>query len=201
MYSLVKEIRDKSVSELAEILKNKVDDISEKFDDFDNFGMHRQNRRKVKFLLARITSYLEKNIEGDNRFEKYLSEDCQIEHIWADKFDEHHDEFTQRDEFEVWRNKIGALLLLCGNTNQSYNDLPYEKKLRYYFSQNILAKSLHPDAYERNPDFIRFIKTNNLPFKPHKTFKKKDIESRQELYKKILEKMYNKGVFDEIINR
>jgi hypothetical protein len=139
-----------------------------------------------------------------NKFEEYISKDIkkpyQVEHIWADNFEEHKDEFEQRDEFEQWRNKIGALLLLPEGFNQSYGTLSYEEKLPHYFGQNLLAKSLSPQCYEKNPNFLRFIQETNLPFKSHEHFKKKDIEERQELIKQILYKIYNIKIFDEISN-
>jgi len=207
MYSLVKEIRDKTVNQLANILKNKVLSFEENLDGFSKLRLHGQNKRFIRFLLARITTYIENKsgIMADNIKacigKDVSSKPLQIEHIWSDNFEEHKDEFDQRDEFEEWRNKIGALLLLQEGFNQSYGALPYEEKLPHYFGQNLLAKTLSPQCYERNPNFLKFIKETNLPFKPHKHFKKKDIEERQKLYQKICEQIYDVSIFDEIINK
>jgi len=201
MYSLVKEIRNKNVNELAHILKQKVEQIDEKLDSVKNLRMHGQNKRFIKFLLARITNHIEEKSGTTNGFKKYISKPFQIEHIWADKFEDHRDEFEQRDEFENYRNKIGALLLLPEEFNQSYGALPYEQKLPQYFGQNLLAKTLTPQCYEHNPRFIRYKEDSGLPFKPHERFKKKDIDERQELYQKILEEIYNLKVFDEIAQK
>lgn len=201
MYSLVKEIRNKNVDELSEILKQKINEISEKLDGIKEFGMHAQNKRVVRFLLARMTSYIEERCRFSNRFEEYVSKMYQIEHILPDKFEDYKDEFEQRDEFEKWRNKLGATVLLPEGFNQSYGDLPYEKKLPHYFGQNLLAKSLHPQCYEKNPKFLKHVNDFNLPFKPHEQFKKKDIEERQLLYQKLLEQIYELKTFDEIVKR
>jgi len=201
MYSLVKEIRNKNVDELSEILKQKINEISEKLDGIKEFGMHAQNKRVVRFLLARMTSYIEERCGFSNRFEEYVSKMYQIEHILPDKFEDYKDEFEQRDEFEKWRNKLGATVLLPEGFNQSYGDLPYEKKLPHYFGQNLLAKSLHPQCYEKNPKFLKHVNDFNLPFKPHEQFKKKDIEERQLLYQKLLEQIYELKTFDEIVKR
>jgi hypothetical protein len=133
-----------------------------------------------------------------NYINRDIEKPFQIEHIWSDKFEDHKDEFEQRDEFEEWRNKIGALLLLPEGFNQSYGALPYAKKLPHYFGQNLLAKTLSLQCYERNPDFLRYKETSGLPFKAHEDFKKKDIAERQKLYQKILEEIYDFKVFDEI---
>jgi hypothetical protein len=59
-----------------------------------------------------------------SRFEDYMpntiKKPFQIEHIWADNFEEHKDEFEQRDEFYNYRNRIGALVLVHKGTNQYF---------------------------------------------------------------------------------
>ncbi len=204
MYSLVKELRDKGVNELATILRVKSSQIDENLNGIKNLRMHGQNKRFIQFLLARITAHIESKSKISSKFEDYISKDLdkpfQVEHIWSDNFEEHKDEFEQRDDFEEWRNKVGALILLPEGFNQSYGALPYEKKLPHYFGQNLLARSLSPQCYERNPNFLKYKDESILPFKPHEQFKKKDIEERQLLYRKILEEIYDLRVFEEIEN-
>jgi len=199
MYTLVKEIRNKNVNELVNILKREVEQINEKLEGIKNLRMHGQNKRFIKFLLARMTAYIEERIGMSCKFEEYISKRFQIEHIWADKFEDHRDEFEQRDEFESYRNKIGDLILLPEKFNQSYGVLSYEQKLPYYFGQNILAKTLSSRCYEHNPEFITYKETSGLPFKPYEYFKKKDIDERRELYQRILEEIYNLDIFDKIV--
>lgn len=202
MYSLVKELRDKDVDELAKILREKASQIDENLNGIKNLRMHGQNKRFIQFLLARITAHIESKSKISSKFEDYISKDLdkpfQVEHIWSDNFEEHKDEFEQRDDFEEWRNKVGALILLPEGFNQSYGALPYEKKLPHYFGQNLLARSLSPQCYERNPNFLKYKDESILPFKPHEQFKKKDIEERQLLYRKILEEIYDLKNFNEV---
>lgn len=135
----------------------------------------------------------------------YVSQDLakpfQIEHIWSDRFDLHKDEFDGPSEFEEFRNRIGALLLIQQGSNQSYNDDVYESKLPFYYGQNLLAKSLNPQCYEKNPSFLRYVQDSGLPFKPFEYFKKSDVSQRQHLYRKICEEIWSLGGFDEIANR
>ena len=69
----------------------------------DRFRMHGQNKRFVKFLLARITAHIEKESGYSTSFATYYDEidgkPFEIEHIWADRFADHREEFDQRDEF------------------------------------------------------------------------------------------------------
>lgn len=124
----------------------------------------------------------------------------EVEHIWSDKYEWHKDEFEQRDEFNNFRNRLGGLLLLPKGTNQSFNKDPYEKKLPHYLKENLLAKSLHEDCYKKNPNFMKFVNSSSLDFKPHKHFKKQDLIERTELYRQICELIWSPNGFDEILD-
>ena len=97
-------------------------------------------------------------------------------------------------EFEIHRNNFGDLLLLPRSFNTSYGDMQYCKKVQHYFSQNPLAKSLYPKAYENNSRFLSLIETHNLKFVAYpETFTKADIFDRQELYKSLAEIVWDPG--------
>ena len=126
-----------------------------------------------------VATYL---AEGKGRFE--------VEHIWADKYRRHSDEFNSAAEFSEFRNRFGGLLLLPKSFNASYNDLAYDKKLPHYNSQNMLARSLDSQCYKHNPGFLKMIKDRGLPFKAHPAFMKKDLEERGELYHRLAEQIW-----------
>ena len=204
MYSLVKEIRGKNVNDLAKLLKERATQFEENLKGFENLYMHGQNKRFIHFLLARITAHIEQKSGMPSNFENYISKDIakpfQVEHVWSDKFEEHRDEFDQKSDFEEYRNSVGALILLPEGFNQSYGDLPYEKKLPHYYGQNLLAKSLNPQCYEKNPSFLKYIESSGIPFKPVPHFTKMNIIERQELYRAICEDIWYLGEFDKIAN-
>lgn len=81
--------------------------------------------------------------------------------------------------------------------NQSFNDEAYEKKVKRYFGQNLLAQSLDEHCYEKNPSFLDYIYRSGLPFKPYPTFKKADLDARQELYRLICEEIWSTSRFDK----
>ncbi|MCL1486282.1 MAG: DUF262 domain-containing HNH endonuclease family protein [Marinobacter sp.] len=132
MYSLVKEIRGSELLDLKLLLGQKLQDMKESFDGMSTFRMHGQNKRFVKFLLARITGWCEHQAGMSNSFVTYYQpgsgKPFEVEHIWADKFARHKDEFEQEHEFQNYRNRLGDLVLLPRGTNQSYGDQPYEQK-------------------------------------------------------------------------
>lgn len=188
MYTLVKEIRNKPIEQLTKILTSKLESMPETWDKMDQFGMHGQNKRFVKFLLSRISSHIDKYAGISTNYDSYYRPDgkqFEIEHIWADKYERYKNEFDQKINFEVFRNRIGDLVLLPRGTNQSYGDKEYKDKQKHYVKENLLVQSLTPLAYKNNPNFVNMIKFTGLPFKAHEKFNKSDIEERQELYKLI----------------
>ena len=195
MYSLVKEIRGKSLEELKLILSKKLLEMQESFAGIADFRLHGQNYRFVKFMLSRMTAWIEHQAGMSTTFATYYEPEkgkpFEVEHIWADKYARHSDEFPQEHEFNNYRNRLGDLVLLPRGTNQSYGDLTYEQKQPHYIKENMLVKSLCPLTYENNPNFNRLKSELNLPFKAHESFKKKDVDARQELYRTICEQIWH----------
>ena len=194
MFVVMREIRGKSVDQLVIALRKRLDEEEEKFDTNPTLRLHGMNRYSFKWLLARMTEYIEVRGGLASRFVEYMTEgrknSYDVEHIWADHWEEHQDEFKHKADFDEYRNRFGALLLLPRTFNSSYGDLPYSKKIPHYLKQNLLAQSLNRDAYERNPPLTKLIQAG-LPFKGHEEFKKTDIEARQELYVAIAKQVWN----------
>ena len=195
MYTLVKEIRGKDLDSLRALLHGKLKAMEEAWSGLPEFRLHGMNRYFVKFLLSRITGFIEQKSGASTNFSTYFvspgTKPYEVEHIWADKFDEHRDEFEQQHEFETFRNRIGDLLLLPKGTNQSYGAMSYVEKLQHYLKENLWAKSLHPKAYENNPNFVKMAGSLGLNFKPHESFTKADIGERQSLLQKICEVIWD----------
>lgn len=198
MYSLVKEIRGKQLDELKQILSKKLLEMQETFVGFEEFRLHGQNYNFVKFLLSRMTAWVERQAGMSTNFVTYYwpeqGKPFEVEHIWADKFVRHSDEFQQEHEFNAYRNRIGDLVLLPKGTNQSYGDMTYEEKLQHYIKENLLVKSLCRLAYENNPNFVHLKQGLGLPFRDHETFKKQDLDTRQQLYRAICERIWNQNL-------
>jgi hypothetical protein len=194
MYSLVKELRDKSLEELQVLLHAKLESMEETWAAFNRFRLHGQNKYFVKYLLSRLSGYVDElageNTNFTNYFHKGMGKPFEIEHIWSQHFVEHKDEFDQQHDFEDYRNRLGGLVLLPRGTNQSYGDKPFAMKKAHYIKENLLVKSLCPLAYENNPNFKKLISDHNLPFEAHEDFKKADLETRQALYQAICEEIW-----------
>ena len=202
MFLLTREIRERSVPELAAFLRKQLDEQPETFAREPNFRLHQQNYRQVRHILARLTHWLDVRCGIPSHFEDLVSEGrgrpFEIEHIWADKYERFAHIYPHPKEFEAARNRIGGLVLLQRGLNQSLRDAPYEQKRNAYVahSQNLLARSLHPAAYENNPAFKRLIEDTGLPFRPYDTFGPEEQEQRQELYIRLAEWVWNPSRLD-----
>lgn len=200
-FTVMRDIRGLNPDKLAQILVDKLQDEEVNFDPSDDnphqgtgLRLHQRNRKILHRILARITDFIEVQSGMSSRFEEYVNGSevtYEVEHIWANDFERHRNEFDHMSDFSEYRNRIGGLLLLPKLFNASYGSMPYNKKLKHYFSQNLLAKSLNPKCYEHNPGFKQFVGKYRLPFKPVTEFKKANIDQRAELYRQIARCIWN----------
>ncbi len=194
MFIVMRDIRGLDAGPLARKLHESLMKETETFASNDELRVHQQNRYALHRILARLTDYVETESGQPSHYLDYINEGkvrYEIEHIWADHFDRHRDEFGHPSDFAWHRNRIGGLLLLPKKFNASYGDLTYKKKLPHYNTQNLLARSLHPQCYEHNPGFLAFVKQSDLPFRAHEQFKLADLEERGDLYRQLAERIWN----------
>ena len=195
IFQLVLKIRGKSASDLATVLTDRLAAEEVTFASNNRFQLHGMNGRQIHRLLARMTDYVETRSGQASRYVEYIQRrgknGYEVEHIWANHPERHTDEFEHPADFADYRNRIGGLLLLPKSFNASYGDLSYKEKREHYNSQNLLARSLHEKAYDRNPGLLKFQRESGLPFKPHETYKKHDLDTRQELYRQIADQIWN----------
>jgi len=194
MFVVMRDIRDLPPHALAQTLYGYLGKEDETFLSNDRLRMHQQNRQQLHRILARLTDYVETQSGQSSRYLDYVSEGktrYEIEHIWADHPERHTAEFSHPIDFAEHRNRISGLLLLPKSFNASYGDLTYADKLPHYNSQNLLARSLHPQCYKHNPGFLRFKEQSGLPFVAHDAFDKADLDARSQLYRQLAECIWN----------
>jgi len=194
VFLVMKDIRGKGIAGLADALMKRLEGEPETFASNERFRLHGANGRQIHRMLARLTAFVETESGMPSHYTEYLqrqgNQGYEVEHIWSNHPEWHEGEFPNASDFQEQRNRIGGLLLLPKSFNASYGDLPYEKKLPHYNSQNLLARSLHPQCYEHNPGFLR-LRDSGLPFKDHPLFKNVDLEERSVLYRKIAERIWD----------
>jgi hypothetical protein len=194
MFLVMRDIRGLAPEALARKLHATLKQEGETFDSNDRLRVHQQNRYHIHRLLARLADFVETQSGSPSRYREYVADSgrnrFEVEHIWADKPDRHVEEFHASD-FSEYRNRIGGLLLLPKSFNASYGDLTYQEKLPHYLTQNLLARSLHPQCYEHNPGFLQFKEKSGLAFEPHPEFKRADQDKRSHLYRQIAKLVWN----------
>ena len=196
MFNLAKSVRNKDLDTLRDVLADRIADISESFDGVKTFRLTQRNRRHIRYLLARMTAWIEGKCNMGVGFDQYVNwrrrDPFEVEHIWADKYERDGAEFDNPYDFADQRHRFGGLLLLPKSFNASFGDDRYEDKVPHYFGQNLLARSLDPRAYQKSPAFLRLVERTGLPFVPYPDrFTRSDMDERQELYRQICESVWD----------
>lgn len=208
---LLKEIREKPAGEIKEIFDNellnnikKAQNIDEKsklelfeYRFFKNVGYTTLSRKFLRYFFARIEHYLADNIgRATKTYHQFVvqaqgKEVHHIEHIVA-RNEENLKMFNNdEEEFEIQRNRLGALLIFKGKDNISSNNEPFKDKLKTYDNSGILlAESLCKNFYKANLGFTNFIKPKKLDFKWYDKFGKEEIEERHKLLFEISKKIW-----------
>ena len=150
IFNLIKRVRNRPTDEVREVLSLWLQNEWERLDGIWYFSLTQRNRKHIHYLLARITAWLDGELETGGTFADYLDRDrkhpFEVEHIWANHFDRHAEEFDNSRDFEEYRNNLGGLLLLPKDFNASFGDMPYDQKIEHYNAQNPLARSLPPEG-------------------------------------------------------
>ena len=211
MFMLCRDIRRKNPSELVEILTQKLasDDVT--FDGSKSKGkkgindlyLNQFSRRYIYHLLARLTSYIEKESGKSDLFDKYVDRrtknPCDIEHICANDYTPYQEMFPSIEEFQSWRNHVAGLLLLPEDVNRSLQDKPFDYKAPHYAKHNLYAGSLTASAYQHETRFKEFYTKNKLPFKPFEKFGKKEQLERRELIRALVDQVWSPERLKELL--
>lgn len=170
-----------------------------KYEFFKNVGYNHLGKTFLRYFFARIDHYIS-DFSDINEYGTYYQLVVQtkggdvhhVEHILTNA-EENVKLFSDEEEFNLQRNRLGDLLLLKGKDNQSSNDELYKDKLRTY---NVIgtcyARTLLPDMYNKKVVFKKFIEENNLNFKPYPdNYTKIEIEERHQLLYDLSKRIWN----------
>ncbi len=159
-------------------------------------------KKYIKNILARITGYIEEQTDVASNYCNYMDtrtkNPFEIEHIIPDRYERYTAEYADQEEFQRWRNSIGALLLLRKSINASLKDKEYKDKLPKYCSNegNIYSESLGKVAYQNHPKFKKFVEEHGLIFKEYEQFGKKEITERVWLLVQLVYLVWNTEMFE-----
>ena len=201
-FLLTKELRNLSLDALRDKLITRLTNEQKELSLDDQPYLNNWNAKSLHRQLARFTHWLEEQSGQPGRYLEYIVRSgknaYEIEHLWANHFERHTDEFAHAQEFSAHRNRVGGLVLLPKKINASLNDKPYSDKLEHYQSENLLARSLHPMCYVHNPGFLKLKAETGLPFEPFTEFKKANFDERFSLYKGIAELLWSADRLKEV---
>ncbi|MFC5431860.1 DUF262 domain-containing protein [Paraburkholderia denitrificans] len=201
-FLLTKELRNLSLDALRDKLITRLTNDQTELPLDDQPYLNNWNAKSLHRQLARLTHWLEEKSGQPGRYLEYIVRSgknaYEIEHLWANHFERHTDEFAHAQEFSTHRNRVGGLVLLPKKINASLNDKPYSDKLEHYQSENLLARSLHPMCYVHNPGFLKLKAETGLPFKAFTEFKKPNFDERFSLYKGIAELLWSADRLKEV---
>ena len=193
-FVLTRELRNLSLDALRDKLITRLTNDQTELPLDDQPYLNNWNAKSLHRQLARFTHWMEEQSGQPGRYLEYIVRSgknaYEIEHLWANHFERHTDEFAHAQEFSTHRNKVGGLVLLPKKINASLNDKAY--------SENLLARSLHPMCYVHNPGFLKLKAETGLPFKAFTEFKKANFDERFALYKGIAERLWSADRLKEV---
>ncbi|AZA60076.1 DUF262 domain-containing protein [Chryseobacterium indoltheticum] len=203
IYKISSEIRDKEVDVISIVFNKYLIDslktaknaeVTEVFNYnyFKDVGYSDLNTRFNRYFLARIEYFLTKNAgaEMQNNFNNLVRNNGyanghHIEHILS-----HNEEnvlmFENEEVFERERNRLGGLLLLRGNSNQSSGNERYVDKLRTYAQSLYWNATLNSDTHHSNLDLRDFKSRFDLDISPMSKFGPEELEVRHRLLSKMI---------------
>lgn len=209
LYTICHEIREKPVDQIRAVfdkhLLSALSDIKKvpitevfNYNYFKDVGYSDLPTRFSRYFFARIEHFIttESKTQMQQSFE-YLVRNSgtvnghHIEHILAHN-DENFELFKKDSEvFERERNRLGGLLLLKGNTNQSSGKEPYSEKLKTYIQSLYWNATLHPDTYHANLDLQHMMEKYKLKIRHMDTFGPAELEERHKLLAQIVQIIWN----------
>lgn len=214
MYLLCKDIRNKPLPELVDILKTKLANdnnevsfegsVSRDRRGLDDLRINSFSRRYIYHLLARLTAYVEiqSGIPSDpfpGLVDRTVKNPFDIEHISPDDFSRYRGLFANSTDFQNWRNHVAGLLLLPADVNRSLKAKSFDEKAPHYAKQNFYAGSLTESVYLHQPQFLAFRDRYHLPFEHFDSFGIAEQAKRLELIHDLVNLVWSPDRLDEVL--
>ena len=204
-FSITNDIREVACDKISDIFKKhlllalsdvkniQITDVFN-YNFFKDVGYTDLATRFKRYLLARVEHFIVKETGGQMQqtFNNLVrnsgySNGYHVEHILS-----HNEEnlalFGNDSEvFERERNRMGGLLLLRGNANQSSGNEPYTEKLKTYVQTLYWNATLHNDTYHSNLDFKSLLSKHNLVIRALPIFGPDELEERHKLLARVIQ--------------
>lgn len=201
LFHVMQDIRNEDIKKIGMVFVRTLRRMDVTIEGITRFSLNQFSRRYMLHILARFTSYVNVLMGNPSHFEEYVDRERKgntydIEHILPDKYDDYQESFSDYDDFESARDRIGNLILLTRDKNRSYQDMKYAEKVQKYTGDNVLAQSLNDVAYSHNPQFLTV--AEKYGFKAISDFGKQSIADRAEIYMRLAGDIWNPNDIKEI---
>lgn len=163
VYTLVKDIRNKSLSELRSILKERILSSKENFSELENFTYNNGNRKFIHYLMARCHFYVERykcgnydlemhDLMAARKYNRYVLSPIIWEYNKYSKF------FENEDSYYLTEKKLGNFVLIPNPISIEFNQAYTIAKVNKLQKESNLNKIL-------SPKFFNNIDTENYLYK------------------------------------
>lgn len=187
----------KSIDELNEFVKNTViptvnDWKQDNELNFLRLGLNSMQQYRIKFILARITAYVDALRMGKNDvsdLSNYTETAVEIEHIMPQNCKDKSVYGVDDDEFEVYINRLGNLTLLENTINKSIQNNMYADKVSAYKGSKFYLTSAISELIDQGQDTA--INRTNAILTSWSEWNKTSIEERQKMFYDLSERIWN----------
>ncbi|NEP77996.1 MAG: DUF262 domain-containing protein [Okeania sp. SIO3C4] len=192
----------KTQEELDKFLEEEIYVIKQKLKDkfieaFENFEESDTQKYKLKYILAKLTQYIEEKDLGEEKPQSdlnlFLKPSIEIEHILPQKpSEEVIKNFDKPNEIKKYSSKLGNLTLLEKSINASIQNSSYSSKIEPYKQSKLyLTKSIVESIQVgKNSQIDRAVK--NL--KPFEQWTSNSIEERQKILANLALEVWNMSI-------
>ncbi|THU41183.1 DUF262 domain-containing protein [Niastella caeni] len=205
VYTISIEIKEINASDIAGVFErhllkalSEIKDvpISEAFNYnyFKDVGYSDLPTRFSRYFFSRIEYFIAKeaNSEMQQNFDNLVRNNgyvngYHVEHILAHNLENLQAFNNDEEVFERERNRLGGLLLLRGNSNQSSGNESYGEKLKTYAQSLYWNATLHKDTYHSNIDLQALMNRHGLQIRAMDFFGPAELEERHKLLAQIVQ--------------
>ena len=201
LFRVMRDIRNQDCNTVGKVLVRELRRMDVTIDGITRFSLNQFTGRYMLHFLARFTSYVNMRMGNPSQFDTYMDRKAKgntydIEHILPDRFDDYAEDFADTNEFQIWRQHVGNLIILTRDKNRSYQDKKYQEKVINYAGDNILAQALNSNAYQNNPQFLHV--AEQYGFTPISHFTKESITSRANIYLQMAIDIWDPAAIKEL---
>ncbi|MEO0841794.1 MAG: DUF1524 domain-containing protein, partial [Cyanobacteria bacterium J06643_5] len=191
----LRKVKDKaSLKEfIIEELEPKKRHLVKEFEDtFVEMNESSVNTKKLQYILAKLTQYVDEaaypNDESHMYLKNYVNKSVEIEHILPQKYDKLKPSFDKPNEIDKYVKRLGNLTLIEKPINSSIKNKPFKiKKEAYKQSKYLITKLI---AEKVNIGVNTSIDRAAKDLETYEEWNSESIESRQKMLTKLAKKVW-----------